>query len=261
MTDIQNSLNELGALRSDINMTLHTHYATRVWAGRPWSAISEDKTDGNDKENKFYSQIISMPHCLSILNQVNTDAANDDPYADQFLIALEEKIISARKEMQALNEQIYTLYANQIPEGIDIQRCQNVAPVTMPIYIKYPLGYILVYLLTDYDSVARAVLTASHIAIMTKADAKAWMQKASHLMRSVFGMAQQYRHSGVTRQDLIENNARAQSAVTRLGNLPQDILDGTKRSGYAPIIKTNNTQEQVETEIVDGQNTHSQEDN
>ncbi|EGP02672.1 hypothetical protein GEW_13191 [Pasteurella multocida subsp. gallicida str. Anand1_poultry] len=44
MTDTQNSLNELGALRSDINMTLHTHYATRVWAGRPWSA-TEDKTD------------------------------------------------------------------------------------------------------------------------------------------------------------------------------------------------------------------------
>ena len=50
MTDTQNSLNELGALRSDINMTLHTHYATRVWAGRPWSA-TEDKTD--DKEINF----------------------------------------------------------------------------------------------------------------------------------------------------------------------------------------------------------------
>lgn len=257
MTDTQNPLNELGALRSDINMTLHTHYATRVWAGRPWSA-TEDKTD--EKSNKFYSQIISMPHCLSILNQVNTDAANDDPYADQFLIALEDKIISARRDMQALNEQIYALYANQIPEGIDIQRCQNVAPVTMPIYIKYPLGYILVYLLTDYDSVARAVLTASHIAIMTKSDAKAWMQKASHLMRSVFGMAQQYRHSGVTRKDFSEQNARAQSAVERFGELPQEILEGTKRSGYAPDIKTNNSQEQVETEIVLEQNSQTLED-
>lgn len=247
MTDTQNSLNELGALRSDINMTLHTHYATRVWAGRPWSA-NEDKAD--EKGNKFYSQIISIPHCLSILNQVNTDAANDDPYADQFLIALEEKIISARKEMQVLSEQIYTFYANQIPESIDIQRCQNIAPVTMPIYIKYPLGYLLVYLLTDYDSVARAVLTASHIAIMTKQDAKAWMQKASHLIRSVFGMAQQYRHSGVTRQDFIEKNARAQNAVERFGNLPQEILDGTKRSGYAPVIKTTNNQEQDEIGVI-----------
>ena len=91
-----------------------------------------------------------MPHCLSILNQVNTDAANDDPYADQFLIALEDKIISARRDMQALNEQIYALYANQIPEGIDIQRCQNIAPVTMPIYIKYPIRlYLGFILLTD----------------------------------------------------------------------------------------------------------------
>lgn len=243
----QNTLNELGALRSDINMTLHTHYATRVWVGRPWN--TEDKT--NDNAN-IYAQIISMPHCLSILNQINADAANDDPYADQYLIKLEDKIQTARKEMMALSDQIYNLYANQIPENIDIQRCQNISPVTVPIYIKYPLGYLLVYLLTDYDAVARAVLTASHIAIMTKSDAKAWMQQASHIIRSVLGMAQQYRHSGVSRQDFAENNARAQSAVERLGKLPQDILDGTKRSGYAPTIKINNY-EITETEVVSEQ--------
>ncbi|MDH3001454.1 hypothetical protein A1D23_12985 [Chelonobacter oris] len=221
-------INNLGALRSDISLTLHTHYATRIWMGRPWS------TEENGKKQ---AQIISLPHCLSILNQINQDASNNDPYADLFLIQFEEKIQSARKQMQDISEKIYDLYAKLIPEEVDIQRCHNLSPVTLPIYIKYPMGYILVYLLTDFDAVARAVLTASHIAIMTKADAKAWMQQASHLVRSVFAEAQQYRHSGVTRQDFAENNARALSAIERLGTLPQAVLDGIQRSGYAPVIR------------------------
>lgn len=243
-----NTVNDLGTLRSDIKVTLHTQYATRIWTGRPLSTATDN--------GRTLAQIISMPHCLSILNQINQDAASDNPYADQYLIGLEEKIKEARKQMKALENEIYDIYAEQIPEGIDIERCQNISPVSMPLYVKYPIGYLLIYLLTDYDSVARVILTASHIAIMTKQDAKAYMNRASHIIRSIFGLAQRYRNAGVTRIDFQQNNARAQSAVKRFGELPQDILDATRRSGYAPeisssIIQAEETETETEMELLD----------
>ena len=244
-----NTVNELGTLRSDIKVTLHTQYATRIWTGRPWSSTAEN--------GKAQAQIISMPHCLSILNQVNQSAANNDPYADLFLLEIEEKIKSARQEMKQLENRMYDIYSNQIPEEINIERCQNISPVSMPLYVKYPIGYLLIYLLTDYDSVARVVLTASHIAIMTKQDAKAWMNQASHIIRSVFGMAQRYRNAGVSRVDFQQKNARAQSAVERFGQLPQDILDGTRRSGYAPEIRTSSGNQST-SELLDNESSHNQ---
>lgn len=66
---------ELGALRSEITLTLHSQYALKLWNGRP--ILRDELTD-----NIVKPQIPSMPNCLSILSQIQKDASNDDPYAD-----------------------------------------------------------------------------------------------------------------------------------------------------------------------------------
>jgi hypothetical protein len=55
-------------------------------------------------------------------------------------------------------------------------------------------------------------------------------------LRSLFSLAQQYRFSGCIRDDFAANNAVARAAIEKFGELPQDVLEGTRRSRYAPPI-------------------------
>lgn len=49
-------------------------------------------------------------------------------------------------------------------------------------------------------------------------------------------LAQQYRYSGATRDDFASKNAVARTALEKFGELPQDVLEGTRRSRFAPPI-------------------------
>ncbi|AAP95847.1 conjugal transfer protein [[Haemophilus] ducreyi] len=242
---------QLGPLRSDIHFTLHTQYATRLWNGRDLVK--------NDKGEIVISSIMSMPSCLALLSQINRDAEQDDPYADDYLLKFEQKVLGYRQEMQKMTEQMVLLYNDRIPENFQIERCANIAPIQYPIFVNTQLGYQLLYLLADFDSLARTVMTASHIALLTKADAADWLDAGAKLLRKCFGVIENYKHAGITRKDAAENNARYQAAIKRMKyTLPAEILSGTVRANYAPIIRTASreaemSQETLESDAVETQ--------
>lgn len=234
---------ELGALRSEITLTLHSQYAVKLWYGRP--ILRDEVTD-----NIVKPQIPSMPNCLSILSQIQKDAANDDPYADWYLIQFEDKVLQHIDDMKAHIQKLIDVYADQLPENIDISRCANIAPVTVPIYVNSQLGYKLIYLLSEFDMLARSTMTASHIALMSRAEAHEWLEFGASLLRKCFGITSSYRHLGITRQDIRENTTRYQEALQRLGKLdiPADVLSGERRAKFAPMIRV---QQSAETELED----------
>ena len=58
------------------------------------------------------------------------------------------------------------------------------------------------------------------------------------MIRRAFGILETYKHSGITRQDALENNARYEAAVKRMKyTLTPDVLSGATRATFAPIIK------------------------
>ena len=132
---------------------------------------------------------------------------------------LNKKVLGFRKEMQDMTWRMVNLYSEKIPENFQIERCANIAPIQYPIFVNTQLGYQLLYLLADFDSLARTVMTASHIALLTKDDAYDWLESGAKLIRRAFGVLENYRNSGITRQDALENNARYQAAVKRM-NIP-----------------------------------------
>lgn len=231
----------LGALRSEITLTLHSQYATRIWHGR--QIVREGK--------KIVKQpIMSMPQCLSTLTLIQKDASKDDPYADYFLIQFEEMVLNNSIEMKELIQRVVNIYAEQIPEGVDIQRCSNISPLSYPIYVNSPLGYKLIYLLSDFDMLAKTAMTASYIGIMTKEEARRWLEAGAILIRRCFGTIQKYHHTGLTRQDVINNTARFRD-ISFYHNLtlPQDILDGIRRAKFAPEIKLHQSDEAENDDI------------
>lgn len=232
---------ELGVLRSNITLTLHSQYATRLWQGRP--LIREGK-------KVVQAQILSMPSCLSILSQIQRDSANDDPYADLFLIQFEEMVLKNTDEMKQLIQNILNIYAEQIPEGIDIQSCANITPVQYPIYADSPLAYKLIYLLCDFDTLSKTAMTAAYIALMTKAESREWLEAGASLLRKCFGVVQNYRHTGITRQDVEVNSQLYQDAAKRFKTpIPQDVLSGQKRAQFAPYIQKNKNLATIDDEM------------
>lgn len=220
MTNDPTRLN-LGALRSDMQLTLHTHQASRIWHGR---AKTADRAG-----------IIGLNGFVAIMNRMKRGSEQDDPYSDWWMLRIEHKLNDSKSKLQALNEQTEHVLAD-VPPALTLGENLNVQPVKLPLYVGSQYGFLAVYLLVDYDNLARRLILAHHTALIDRHTMDRWLDDGAHLLRSTFTLAQQYRYSGAVRDDFAANNAVAREARQKYGPLPQDVLEGTRRSRFAPPI-------------------------
>ncbi|EBZ5774447.1 TIGR03761 family integrating conjugative element protein [Salmonella enterica] len=213
-----------GPLRTTVTIELHTHLATRTWSGR--QPNPEEKVHG----------IIGMPRLLNILNVIRLDAIADNPYADLWMLRLEERLLNAREEMNVLIDSMKTTFS-QLPEMMTVESCASIQPARFPVFAGTQLGFIAVYLLTDFDKLMRNLMLAHHMALISRAELNDLRQRGGNLIRSILVLAQKYRRIPVTRQDIRDRNARALAAEEQAGPVPEDIFDGSRRSAYAPPLR------------------------
>ena len=211
----------LGALRSDMQLTLHTHHASRIWHGR---AASEGRPG-----------ITGLSGFVSIMAKMKRGAEQDDPYSDWWMLEIERKLDDTKSRLAVLREQVDQVLAD-IPPELSLGENLNVQPVKVPLFIGAQLGFLAVYLLADYDKLARHLILAHHTALLDRHAMERALDEGSHLLRSTFALAQRYRYSGATRDDVAANNALARAAREKYGDLPQEVLEGTRRSRFAPPI-------------------------
>ena len=69
----------LGSLRSSITLTLHTHHAARIWQGRT--------------AREGVHSIMGMAGYISVTNLLKHASSQDDPFADWFMLQLEDKLL------------------------------------------------------------------------------------------------------------------------------------------------------------------------
>ncbi|RMQ97784.1 hypothetical protein ALP94_02517 [Pseudomonas savastanoi pv. glycinea] len=211
----------LGTLRSAMSLTLHTHHASRIWHGR---AASEGR-----------AAIVGLNGYVSVMNKMKRGAEQDDPYSDWWMLRIEEKLEQTKATLQNLREQVDQSLAG-VPTALSLGENLNVQPVKLPLFVNAQLGFAAVYLLADYDDIARKLILAHHTALIDRSTLERWLNEGAHALRSLFSMAQQYRFSGTTRDDFAAKNAAARTALEKYGELPQDVLEGVRRSRFAPPI-------------------------
>lgn len=211
----------LGALRSAMSLTLHTHHASRIWHGR---APTEGKP-----------AIVGLNGFVSIMNKLKRGAEQDDPYSDWWMLRIEDKLEQTKNTLQTLGEQVDQALTN-VPSALSLGDNLNVQPVKLPLFVNAQLGFAAVYLLADYDEIARKLILAHHTALIDRSTLERWLNEGAHALRSLFSLAQQYRYSGTQRDDFAAKNAAARAAIEKFGELPQDVLEGTRRSRFAPPI-------------------------
>ncbi|UQI28532.1 TIGR03761 family integrating conjugative element protein [Pseudomonas bijieensis] len=211
----------LGTLRSSMQLTLHTHHASRIWHGR-------DASQGRPT-------IIGLNGFIAIMNKMKRGAELDDPYADAWMLKIEDKLNSTKATLGSLREQV-DLALSEVPPTLSLGENLNVQPVKLPLFVNAQLGFMAVYLLADYDDIARRLILAHHTALIDRNTLERWLNEGAHALRSLFSLAQQFKPSGTKRVDFEANTSAATLAKERFGDVPQDVLDGTRRSRFAPPL-------------------------
>ncbi|MDX3928900.1 MAG: TIGR03761 family integrating conjugative element protein [Shinella sp.] len=216
----------LGSLRSAMSLTLHTHHASRIWHGR---AAVEGKPG-----------IIGLNGFVAIMTKLKRGAEQDDPYSDWWMLRIEEKLGATKERIQLLREQVDQALAD-VPPALSLGDNLNVQPVKLPLFVASQHGFMAVYLLANYDELARRLILAHHTALIDRTTLERWLDEGAHALRSLFSLAQQYRYSGATREDFAAKNAAARAALEKFGELPRDVLEGTRRSRFAPSVARRST--------------------
>ncbi|MFD1260439.1 MULTISPECIES: PFL_4669 family integrating conjugative element protein [Entomomonas] len=239
------SENRIGPLQSQVVITLHTIQAMKLWEGR--------KATDPKKRNV----IIGLPGFISRLNAIHFTASFDDPYADWDLIKIEDKYNSTRRELSRLINTIKQIKEKRLPKQIKVSENLNINPCELMLISKSPLGFSGAYMLVEYDDFTKGILQLRHLGLIGRTQSEDFINEGSSLMRSFYSVVRNYRNSGATRDDFAANNARARQALERMGELPpKEILEGRKRSEFAPVIKKRKLAN-IEPVIKDDKTEHS----
>ncbi|MDE9447860.1 TIGR03761 family integrating conjugative element protein [Xenorhabdus bovienii] len=214
----------VGALKSALTIELHTHYAIRLWEGRK----KEDLTG-----RRQYPDIIGMPQVIKRAGTISADAAVDNPYADSWLIKLEQALATASASLQ---QSIATLQEtlNALPEHVTLSAVSSVEPLNIGVYSHSPLGYRCVWLLVGFDQLAMKTFQAFHYGFISRSERDALLHNGSRVIRQIYGLVRSYRPLKVTRADIEEKTPAGLEAIKWLGEPEPDILSGRLRSGFSP---------------------------
>ena len=157
------------------------------------------------------------------------------------MLQVDARIDEARQKIDewlAMSEALL----KQIPEELTVEENVNQKPFSTPVYTGGQQGWLALRLLIDFDRLARNILLASHVALMSRGDSYDFLRAANRELRSLCAFPQRYPgYSGVNRDDFAANNAKAREAREKFGDVPKEVLEGTVRSPYAPMIQKPST--------------------
>ena len=163
----------LGSLRSAMSLTLHTHHASRIWHGR---AAAEGRPG-----------IVGLNGYIAQMNKMRRGSEQDDPYSDFWMLRIEDKLDQTKATLQSLREQVDQALAN-VPPALSLGENLNVQPVKLPLFVNAQLGFAAVYLLADYDDIARKLILAHHTALIDRSTLERWLNEGAHALRSLFSL-------------------------------------------------------------------------
>ena len=210
-----------GGLRSETRMTIQTRQAQKIVVGR--------------RRGKDIQPIIGLLDFGRRMKLLWLSAQADDPYADWYLLRIEQSINEAKAVMvekkQWLDEVLNAM------EGFDVGIAHSLEPIQVSIVFQNPYGYMGAYLVSDYDALCCSVFTASHIGLIDRKMANSIMTAAGKSIRRTFDLVAQWKFTGVTREDIQIKTPIGTRAIETYGECPEPILSKTKRATISPEIR------------------------
>lgn len=210
-----------GRLRNFVEMTLQTRQAQRLLQGRRGA-------DGKPP-------IIGLYRYGAIVRTIWAGAARNDPYADWYLLQVEQALTESRDELTTVKQTIESDMERM--SAVQVGLAHSIEPTKVELTFSNPYGYMGGWLLVDMDELVLSALTARHVGLLTRDASERLLQAAGRAVRRAFASGQGYRTAPVTRKDIIDGTRRAEIAKQAMGELPQAVIDGELRPAHAPAIE------------------------
>lgn len=205
--------NKVGALAASAQISLHSVETLRLWNGGK----------GKAGVGLFFKSVATLEYA----------ARQDDPYADFALLEIERKMNDAFSICQKGLAALPALSSSRI----QFSEALSSAPVVKSVAVTTRFGWRLVALIEQFDVLMVRLSDAHFKAQMSRETFEAQRQAAAQALRAVLHQALSRPHSGITRQDVATNNAKAIKAQAELGAIPFEVLEGIERAEFAPEIR------------------------
>ena len=209
----------VGRLTGEAWLEIHTDQAQRLIRGRVRSGSK--------------SAITGLLGFASQMNLLWQAAAEDDPYADWWLIRVEDAIAAGQSFFATQRAQVERDAVDTFRFHVSVSQSRR--PQTLMLQFATPHAYRAAQLLGDYDALVCQCLTLKHVGACTAREMNERIALGAHRLRGVFSLPQAYRVFAINRTDVEHNTQRAQQAQAQLGELPAAVLRGEQAARYAPL--------------------------
>lgn len=214
-----------GKMVGGVNILLHTRQAHRLYHGR-----RRDDTKG-------IQPVTGLIRFAGQMNNIWTGAGRDDPYADYFLLEIEQALELASDTIRALSDDLQQKLDQLAQRGYRITLQESTQPIELTLKFAPEFTHKAAMVLLDYDFLARQVLSLRHAAALDRTLAKRYLNHAASRIRAAFELSVRYKRTQVTRDDIAANNPKAQDAAIKMNIvLPQGILEGLVRAQMVPPL-------------------------
>lgn len=153
-----------------------------------------------------------------------------DPYAAWYFAKIGRAIETIQEEVKAQEDYCQSKFLQQRGRDIEIFRSPN--PISVPLRSPIPYFHVAASLLADLDYVSRQAFTLRHVGIVLETDKLP--VKVFFNLRNLFSLPLDWKYTGVTREDLRQNNQKAQLAIKHMGEVPPTILNDEVRFLFLP---------------------------
>ncbi len=161
----------------------------------------------------------------------------DDPYADQLLVNVYNECIKVRRVIVKLEEE-YLKKIKQV-QGLELAVREALEPMTYNISLKTPYGYLVAYLLIEFDRFCRTIISAKMAVLMSERNTiEKPILDLRRKIRRLLSAPLHWRYTGITRTD-IDNQHKSADRAKKVNKFAVDpsVLSREKRAPYAPRIR------------------------
>ena len=217
----ENSIESVpGALQGEVWLTIQTYQAQSLVRGRR-------AADGKPA-------IIGLIGFADRLKALWQAVRFDDPYADWWLLKVEEEVAGVRAQLQGLQQQMDALISESHC-ALEFTVAQSSRPQRVSLQFANPYAFRAAQLLGQYDQLMCTDMTLRHLGIDMPGDLVDQVAGCGRWVRRVFALPQGYHCLEIRRADIRQGTPVVVKARERMGEIPEDILCGARLPSLRPV--------------------------
>lgn len=199
-------------LLSEVELTLHVKAVRLLCIG----FLDEDK--------------IGLLRFAQLTNGLWSAARNDDPYAEWRLMELYNEMAVLDEEIKRIENRCHEKLSQL--RGLKITLYSNPDPYKLNLRFATPFSFMAATLMVDLDYVERQFYTLRRLGLVLEGHktVTGYVPKVQEILRKPLS----WTNTGITRQDIHDNNAKAQRVIEVLGEVPDAILKKTLTFAFLP---------------------------